>query len=83
VSEASDLGHTPGEPALRAAAWWPHLDVIQTVDFHHEESPMAATIAARHMTVKDICEELGISRSTFYDWRAARKAPGVHEAPQR
>lgn len=29
----------------------------------------------RHLTVADVCAELGVSRSTFYDWRAARKAP--------
>ncbi len=29
----------------------------------------------RHMTITDVCAELGIARSTFYDWRAARKAP--------
>jgi excisionase family DNA binding protein len=27
------------------------------------------------MTVPEICARLGISRSTFYDWRQARKAP--------
>ena len=29
----------------------------------------------KHLTVADVCAELGISKSTFYDWRAARKAP--------
>jgi predicted DNA-binding transcriptional regulator AlpA len=29
----------------------------------------------RHLTIADLCEELDISRSTFYDWRAKRKAP--------
>jgi predicted DNA-binding transcriptional regulator AlpA len=29
----------------------------------------------RHLTVADLCDELGIARSTFYDWRAARRAP--------
>jgi excisionase family DNA binding protein len=27
------------------------------------------------LTLAEVCEELGISRSTFYDWRAKRKAP--------
>lgn len=34
-----------------------------------------ASVEMRHLTVADVCTELGISRSTFYDWRAARKAP--------
>lgn len=44
---------------------------------------MASTIArtpeaaagSRPLTVADFCAELGISRSTFYDWRAKRRAP--------
>lgn len=35
----------------------------------------------KHMTVRDLCEELGIARSTFYDWRAARKAPPCIKLP--
>lgn len=33
------------------------------------------------MTIPDVCEELGISRSTFYDWRAKRKAPRCFKLP--
>ena len=33
------------------------------------------------MTVADLCGELGISRSTFYDWRAKRKAPPCFKLP--
>jgi excisionase family DNA binding protein len=36
---------------------------------------------SRHLTVADICAELGISKSTFYDWRAARKAPCCIKLP--
>jgi excisionase family DNA binding protein len=28
-----------------------------------------------------VCEQLGISRSTFYDWRQARKAPACIVLP--
>lgn len=28
-----------------------------------------------HLTIMEVCDELGISKSTFYDWRAAHKAP--------
>ncbi|GAB2443372.1 hypothetical protein GCM10027187_02560 [Streptosporangium sandarakinum] len=30
---------------------------------------------AEKLTIADICEDLGISRSTFYDWRAKHRAP--------
>ena len=33
------------------------------------------------LTVAELCEELGISKSTFYDWRAARKAPNCIKLP--
>lgn len=39
------------------------------------------TSRRQHMTVRDLCEELGIARSTFYDWRAARKAPPCIKLP--
>ena len=35
----------------------------------------------RHLTIADVCEELDISRSTFYDWRAKRKAPPCFKLP--
>jgi len=34
-----------------------------------------------HLTVADICEELQISRSTFYEWRAKHKGPRVVRLP--
>ncbi|HOF63148.1 MAG TPA: helix-turn-helix domain-containing protein [Dermatophilaceae bacterium] len=30
---------------------------------------------SRFMTVAQVCEELGVARSTFYDWRAKGAAP--------
>jgi excisionase family DNA binding protein len=38
-------------------------------------------VSAEHLTVADVCDELGISRSTFYDWRAKRKAPPCLRLP--
>ena len=35
----------------------------------------------RHLTVRDVCAELGVARSTFYDWRAARKGPPCIKLP--
>ncbi|MQA06642.1 MAG: helix-turn-helix domain-containing protein [Streptosporangiales bacterium] len=34
-----------------------------------------------HLTVDEFCTELGIARSTFYDWRAAKKTPPVIKLP--
>ncbi|PSK64869.1 hypothetical protein B0E53_03172 [Micromonospora sp. MH33] len=36
---------------------------------------------ARHLTIADVCDDLGISRSTFYDWRAKRKGPPARKLP--
>ncbi len=36
---------------------------------------------SKHLTVADVCEELDIARSTFYDWRAKRKAPRCIKLP--
>lgn len=33
------------------------------------------------LTVTDLCTELGISRSTFYDWRAKGRAPRCIKLP--
>jgi len=43
---------------------------------------MAPDEAARiHLTVADVCRELGVARSTFYDWRAKRAAPRCFKLP--
>lgn len=39
------------------------------------------THEGRHMTIADLCAELGVSRSTFYDWRAKRRAPRCLKLP--
>ncbi|MGW1166917.1 helix-turn-helix transcriptional regulator [Streptomyces sp. NPDC002550] len=41
-----------------------------------------ATRSRRTMlTLAEVCEELAISRSTFYDWRAKRRAPRCIKLP--
>lgn len=42
---------------------------------------MVQLVDAKHLTVADVCAELGVSKSTFYDWRAARKAPCCIKLP--
>ncbi|MEV0144953.1 MULTISPECIES: helix-turn-helix domain-containing protein [unclassified Nonomuraea] len=39
-----------------------------------DRAPESAA-GSRPLTVAEFCTELGISRSTFYDWRAKRRAP--------
>jgi predicted DNA-binding transcriptional regulator AlpA len=33
------------------------------------------------LTVNEFCDELGIARSTFYDWRAKGRAPRCIKLP--
>jgi excisionase family DNA binding protein len=33
------------------------------------------------MTIADLCEELAIARSTFYEWRAKKTAPRCIKLP--
>jgi predicted DNA-binding transcriptional regulator AlpA len=40
-----------------------------------------ATPIRAHLTIADLCAELGVARSTFYDWRAAKKAPRCIKLP--
>lgn len=42
---------------------------------------MSTTITRRHLTIAELCEELGIARSTFYDWRAKGRAPRCIKLP--
>lgn len=42
---------------------------------------MASDITTSHLTISEVCAELKISRSTFYDWRSGRKAPKCIKLP--
>ena len=35
----------------------------------------------RHLTIAELCDELGVARSTFYDWRAKGAAPRSMKLP--
>ncbi|MBB4912488.1 helix-turn-helix transcriptional regulator [Actinophytocola algeriensis] len=35
----------------------------------------------RHLTIEDVCDDLDIARSTFYDWRAKKRAPRCIKLP--
>jgi predicted DNA-binding transcriptional regulator AlpA len=35
----------------------------------------------RHLTIDELCAELEIARSTFYEWRAKKRAPRCIKLP--
>jgi len=47
----------------------------------NRDRPEARPRGGRHMTIADRCDELGIARSTFYDWRAKHRAPRCFKLP--
>jgi predicted DNA-binding transcriptional regulator AlpA len=40
-----------------------------------------STSTRTHLTIADVCAELGVARSTFYDWRAKGVAPACMRLP--
>ncbi len=42
---------------------------------------VASPVRRGHLTVVEVCAELGIARSTLYDWRAARMDPACFNFP--
>lgn len=46
---------------------------------------MTANTASKHqrahLTIAELCAELSIARSTFYDWRAKKAAPRCIKLP--
>jgi excisionase family DNA binding protein len=40
-----------------------------------------ATSRRNNLTIAELCEELRIARSTFYDWRAKGRAPRCIKLP--
>jgi excisionase family DNA binding protein len=46
-----------------------------------DDMATSSPVQRGHLTIADVCAELGIARSTFYDWRAARKAPHCFRLP--
>ena len=41
----------------------------------------AAPGSRKHLTIADVCDELDVARSTFYDWRAKGRAPRCIKLP--
>jgi predicted DNA-binding transcriptional regulator AlpA len=47
-----------------------------------QPTPLRASRTTRiRLTIADICTDLGISRSTFYEWRAKGRAPRCIKLP--
>lgn len=47
----------------------------------HLEGNNSDMAARRHLTVEALCQELNISRRTFYEWRAKNRAPRCIKLP--
>ena len=41
----------------------------------------ASSSVRTQLTVNEVCAELGVARSTFFDWRAKGKAPRCIKLP--
>ena len=47
-----------------------------------KETGLSATASRRgHLTVDEVCAELGVARRTFYEWRAKGVAPRCIKLP--
>jgi predicted DNA-binding transcriptional regulator AlpA len=44
-------------------------------------TPRASRTTRTRLTIADICADLGVSRSTFYDWRAKGRSPRCIKLP--
>lgn len=38
-------------------------------------------VTRQHLTITELCEELKVARSTFYEWRAKGRAPRCIKLP--
>jgi excisionase family DNA binding protein len=48
----------------------------------NQPTPLRASRTTRtRLTIADVCADLGVSRSTFYDWRAKGRAPHCIKLP--
>jgi predicted DNA-binding transcriptional regulator AlpA len=47
-----------------------------------QPTPLRTNRATRtRLTIADICADLGVSRSTFYEWRAKKRGPRCIKLP--
>jgi excisionase family DNA binding protein len=46
-----------------------------------EQIVRSASSSRTQLTIAQVCDELNVSRSTFYDWRAKGKAPRCIKLP--
>lgn len=48
---------------------------------HSTPSRASNTRSGTRLTIADVCADLGVSRSTFYDWRAKGRGPRCIKLP--
>jgi excisionase family DNA binding protein len=41
----------------------------------------ASAVVHARLTIAEVCEDLGVSRSTFYEWRTKGRAPRCIKLP--
>lgn len=52
-----------------------------TAHLDHPATPRTSRTPRTRLTIADICDDLGISRSTFYEWRTKGRAPRCLKLP--
>ena len=47
----------------------------------HVDQPTPLRTSRTRLTIADVCADLGVSRSTFYEWRAKGRGPRCIKLP--
>ncbi len=71
----------PSQRAARALLPQSNARTRSTMTESHKEPTVRTKPSRAHMTVDEFCDEMGIVRSTFYEWRAKHRAPQCIKLP--
>jgi excisionase family DNA binding protein len=69
------------EPALLGLRATASASPAATTTAHPSERSSHMARPEDRLTIAQLCQELGISRSTFYEWRAKGRAPRCIKLP--
>lgn len=74
----------PGHPAAIAVPAVPASPAKTTSRCTEGDQQVTTPITSRaHLTIVQVCKELGVARSTFYDWRKKGTAPKCIQLPNK